>query len=72
MLVLMIFVNSIDAYTKADTNVIMVAMIFIEVLTSGMVPTSIQHLSPNHQPYFKSAAGIDDDIDVDADNFCQY
>ena len=48
MLVLMIFVNSIDAYIEADTDIIMMAKIFIEVLLSGLVPTSIQQLSLDH------------------------
>ena len=55
---------SIDADIDGNTNIIMILMIFIEVLISSLVPTSIQYLS---RPHFKSAA----DIDADADDFHQ-
>ena len=53
----MTLVKSIDTDIDADTNIIMIS---IEVLISSfLVPTSIQYLS---RPHFKSAAYIDADV----------
>ena len=55
---------SIDADIDGNTNIIMILMIFIEVLISSLVQTSIQYL---FRPDLKSAA----DIDADVNDFSQ-